>query len=156
MCDYSLCGVPNRLAFEGEELVTHRFRTGSMGLASLAELRSRQAQQATENLWMRLKAALWLDLTSETVTAVCIPPGAHLILRKIPENLRRQRNLNEEEDAFFVQTSVEANTYRDAIRFRTGTQLLLQWLTAGIVMRVISLEGSQQENRGSFTGQLTS
>jgi len=33
MCDYSLMGVPNRLAQEGEDLVTHRFRTGSLGLA---------------------------------------------------------------------------------------------------------------------------
>ena len=34
MCDYSLTGIPNRLAVEGEELVVHRFRTGSLGLAS--------------------------------------------------------------------------------------------------------------------------
>jgi len=33
MCDYSLMGVPNRLAQQGEYLVTHRFRTGSLGLA---------------------------------------------------------------------------------------------------------------------------
>jgi hypothetical protein len=28
MCDYSLAGVPNRLAVEGEELVVHRFPNG--------------------------------------------------------------------------------------------------------------------------------
>ena len=38
MCDYSLCGIPNRLAVEGEALVVHRFLTGSMGLASRADL----------------------------------------------------------------------------------------------------------------------
>ena len=38
MCDYSLMAVPNRLAQEGEELVTHRFPTGSLGLASPANL----------------------------------------------------------------------------------------------------------------------
>jgi hypothetical protein len=32
MCDYSLAGVPNRLAVEGEQLVVHRFPTGSVGL----------------------------------------------------------------------------------------------------------------------------
>ena len=26
MCDYSLCGLPNRLAQEGEEFVVHKFR----------------------------------------------------------------------------------------------------------------------------------
>ena len=39
MCDYSLMAVPNRLAQEGEELVTHRFPTGSLGLASPPDLR---------------------------------------------------------------------------------------------------------------------
>ena len=34
MCDYSLAGIPNRLAVEGEELAVHRFPTGSIGLAS--------------------------------------------------------------------------------------------------------------------------
>ena len=32
MCDYSLAGIPNRLAVEGEQLVVHRF-PASMGLA---------------------------------------------------------------------------------------------------------------------------
>ena len=34
MCDYSLAGISNRLAVESEELVIHRFHTGSIGLAS--------------------------------------------------------------------------------------------------------------------------
>src|SRR5205823_1117308 len=38
MCDYSLMGVPNRLAQEGEELRVHRFPTGTLGLASPADL----------------------------------------------------------------------------------------------------------------------
>ena len=38
MCDYSLMAVPNRLAKEGEELVSHRFPTGSVGFASPGDL----------------------------------------------------------------------------------------------------------------------
>ena|SRR5882724_5000110 len=34
MCDYSLHGIRNRLAEEGEVLVVHRFFTGSKGLTS--------------------------------------------------------------------------------------------------------------------------
>ena len=34
MCDYSLEGLPNRLAVRGERLETHRFRSGSIGMAS--------------------------------------------------------------------------------------------------------------------------
>ena len=59
MCDYSLAGVPNRLAVEGEQLVVHRFSTGSVGLASPCS-----------------------SLSSKE-TAVCIPPGARLRLRDI-------------------------------------------------------------------------
>ena len=36
MCDYSLAGIPNRLAVEGEELVVHPFPTGALRLASPA------------------------------------------------------------------------------------------------------------------------
>jgi hypothetical protein len=38
MCDYSLMGIPNRLAEEGEDLVAHRFPTGSVGFASPRDL----------------------------------------------------------------------------------------------------------------------
>ncbi|HEX5482199.1 MAG TPA: hypothetical protein VFZ08_06190, partial [Terriglobia bacterium] len=38
MCDYSLMCVPNRLAKEGEDLVMHRFPTGSLGFASPSDL----------------------------------------------------------------------------------------------------------------------
>ena len=34
MCDYSLQGIRNRLAEQGEILVVHRFQTGSKGLTS--------------------------------------------------------------------------------------------------------------------------
>ena len=38
MCDYSLAGVRNRLAVEGEQLVVQRFSTGALGLATLRNL----------------------------------------------------------------------------------------------------------------------
>ena len=68
MCDYSLAGVPNRLAVEGEHLVACRFSTGSMGLTS-----------GDGPLW-----EWWFKQTP----AVCVPPGARLLLRDIPA-LRR-------------------------------------------------------------------
>ena len=69
MCDYSLASVPSRLAEEGEQLVACRFSTGSMGLTSDA------------SLWR-----LWFKQTP----AVCVPPGARLLLRDIPTDLQRQ------------------------------------------------------------------
>ena len=57
MCDYSLMAVPNRLAQEGEELVAHRFPTGSLGLASPGDLKriADAPAPARRNFWNSLK-----------------------------------------------------------------------------------------------------
>jgi hypothetical protein len=144
MCDYSLCGLPNRLALEGEELVFHRFRTGSMGLASPADLiavrPSPSSQQRT--LWQRIKSFLEGDAPSRPVTAVCIPPGAQLILKNIPADLQQQWQIAAEESAFFVQTSQNVNCYRDAVQLYNGQRVLLQNLREGIRVEVLSLGGA--------------
>ena len=63
MCDYSLHAVPNRLAVEGEELVTFRFPTSSIGLASPADLEKANCQVNTTGVgrswWSVLKS--WLN-----------------------------------------------------------------------------------------------
>src|SRR5258705_12544175 len=62
MCDYSLHGLPNRLAQEGEDLVAHRFPTGAIGLTAPAELERRatlaQTRCEKKSFWSMLKAAL--------------------------------------------------------------------------------------------------
>src|ERR1700680_4070394 len=108
MCDYSLAGVPNRLAVEGEQLVVHPFPTGSVGLASPCS-----------------------QLLSKGTLAVCIPPGARLRLRDIPEALQLGLGLNATEEVTFVQLSAEAYEYRDAVRFQNGREILLQRLGPG-------------------------
>ena len=116
MCDYSLAGVPNRLAVEGELLVAHRFPTGSVGLASPCS-----------------------KLLSKGTPAVCIPPGARLRLRDIPEALQLRLGLNATEEVTFVQLSAEAYQYRDAVRFQNGREILLQRLGCGQQVEVLSL-----------------
>ena len=83
MCDYSLAGMPNRLAVEGENLMVHRFSTGSIGLASPG---------AWESRW-------W----SKQTPAVCIPPGARLRRRDIPKNLQQECGVGGTEGVTFVQ-----------------------------------------------------
>ena len=116
MCDYSLAGVPNRLAVEGEQLVVHRFSTGSSGLAAPCS-----------------------QPLSKGVPAVCIPPGARLRLRDIPEALQQGLGLNATEEVTFVQLSAEAYQYRDAVRFQNGREILLQRLVCGQQVEVLSL-----------------
>ena len=129
MCDYSLAGVPNRLAVEGERLVACCFSTGSMGLTA--------------------DAFLWRSWFKET-PAVCVPPGARLLLRDIPRDLQRQLDVQATEEVTFVQLSAQAYQYRDAVRFRNGRELLLQRLKCGQRVEVLSLcsvDGREEEHQ---------
>src|SRR5262245_34562214 len=120
MCDYSLGGLPNRLATEGEELIVHRFPTHSIGLASPAEVRRDKGALALHlGFWDWIKSC-FAPACECHAKAVCIPPGARLVLMGIPEDLQNKWHLEEEEPIRFVQLSAEVNTYRDAIRFQNG------------------------------------
>ena len=148
MCDYSLQGVPNRLAVECEELITHRFPTGSVGLATPTDVAAANRRKVEERChrswWSALKH--WLDpqMERDGVPAVCVPPGAHLFMNHIPEVLRGKFALQAVEDVTFVQLSADAYRYRDGIRFRNGKQVLLQEITENVRFEVLSLASSQQ------------
>jgi hypothetical protein len=144
MCDYSLHGLPNRLAREGEDLVAHRFSTGAVGLASPAELcRYTTHQPGRQSLWSAIKAS-FLPPISE-VAAVCIPPGAKLRMTGIPMNLQRELGIEPEETVTFTQTSAIPQTFHDAVRFENGRQVLLQFLKPGQRVKVLSLGAQEPE-----------
>jgi len=126
MCDYSLAGLPSRLAVEGEQLVVHRFPTGSLGLASPCPSLSR---------WRAAKQT----------PAVCIPPGARLLLRDIPKGLQQQFGVRGIEEVAFVQLSATANQFRDAVRFNNGREIRLQELNEGLHVDVLSLSSRDTE-----------
>jgi len=139
MCDYSLAGLPSRLANEGEELVIHKFRTGSKGLASPQDLCISSAPTERKSWWERIKAALADAPPAPCAPAVCIPPGAELLMKDIPKDLQRRWNTGVQERVFFVQISAMENSYRDAVRFESGAQPLLQEMREGMRVEVVSL-----------------
>ena len=150
MCDYSLHAFPNRLAAEGEELVVHRFGGGSLGLASVADvcpaIQSNSARSAGTWSWQNIKS--WFSPAvrpSRKVPAVCIPPGATLVLKDIPRSLQRELGVGETEEVTFVETSANVNTYRDAVRFKSQAQVLLQALHEGQRVQVISMDLSEAQ-----------
>jgi hypothetical protein len=149
MCDYSLQGLPNRLAVESEQLVTHRFRTQSMGMASpldiAASCRPRPQTGGHRSWWSALKH--WLDpqMQLDQVPAVCIPPGARLLMDQIPHGLRQEFALDVVEDVTFVQLSADSNRHRDAILFGNGRKVLLQAFPEGICFEVLSLVSRDPE-----------
>jgi hypothetical protein len=147
MCDYSLMSFPNRLARDGEELVTHRFACGAMGLASPIDI-----QTDRNPLTVRLRN-VWSDLwgipspgRSQCVVAVCIPPGARLRVWDIPAYLQREIDVRRIEEVMFTQLTASPFRYRDAIRFRNGHQVLLQRLEEGQRVRVLSLSTADFED----------
>jgi hypothetical protein len=142
MCDYSLGGLPNRLAVEGEALCVHRFPTGSMGLASLTDLNGvAQIKTCERSFWQSIKNFFQPQI-SLPVPAVCVPPGAHLVWKSVHPDVRREWGIEEEEEAVFMQTSADVNRYRDALRLANGRQALLQDLHEGMLLQVLTLGGA--------------
>jgi hypothetical protein len=143
MCDYSLMGMPNRLAVEGEVLVTHRFCTGSMGLASREDLKNSATPPAAQRrgFWTALKSYYCSPPSMELVPAVCIPPGARLTVEGIPVGLQRYLGLGvgSSEEVTFTQITARANAYRDAIRFENSREIRLQELPEGLTVTVLDL-----------------
>ncbi len=124
MCDYSLMAIPNRLAEQGEDLVTHRFPTGSLGLASPSDFCS-------------------IAEPAQAHPAVCIPPGARLMLQDIPAYLQLNLKVGPVEEVTFTQLTAAVNTHRDAVRFKNGRQICLQELRAGQRVRVLALSSAE-------------
>lgn len=124
--DYSLAQFRSRLAVEGEPLIVHRFPSESRGLAS--------PDPGLKELVFRC-----------STTAVCVPPGARLLLQDIPKSLQQQMRVGEVEEVTFVEQSAEAFRYRDAVRFSNGQEVLLQQLPCGQRVQVLSLNSAEAE-----------
>src|SRR5438105_6203668 len=106
MCDYSLQGIENRLAKEGEALVVHRFHTGSKGLTSPEYLSQREQPKG----FIAILKSLFDNTSKEC--AVCIPDGARLTLHGISTRLQQAHGLSSTESTTFRQLSPSAGTYR--------------------------------------------
>lgn len=139
MRDYSLMEYQNRLAVEGEVLVVHRFRSGSLGLASPEDhCRSESKPVRTRTFWTAVKE-FFQPREVATARAVCIPPGARLILHDVPAQVQKELCIGPDEDVTFVEMSAAVNIYRDAVRFRNGHMMRLQELREGQRVEVADL-----------------
>ena len=137
MCDYSLQGIRNRLAEEGETLVVHRFYTGSKGLTSPKYLKPTEKPKGLIGAFKRM-------LTGQIdECAVCIPDGARLILHDISPKLQQAHALSANEGVTFRQLSAEAATYRDAVEFENGVKVRLQDLDEGQTVAILALSSEE-------------
>ena len=150
MCDYSLMAIPNRLAVSGEELIVHRFEAGSVGLASAFDLRRRQEYRKVQSPWFWPKLKEFFNPPdTPAIPAVCIPPGARLLVRDIPAELQREcRVQRHTEEAVFTQITAAVNAFRDAVRFQNGSEVLLQRFAEGQRVRVLTLSSAEEQETG--------
>lgn len=144
MCDYSLFTIRNRLAEEKEELVIHRFETGARGFASIKDIETQTNIPIDKSsLWSIVKS--WASsLRPISVPAVCIPPGA-LLLINAPPHARESLEIGATEVAVFTEISNRSHSYRDALILSNGTQVLLQDLAEGTRALVLSLTSEEPE-----------
>ena len=108
MCDYSLEAYRTQPAEKGETYVLDRFPSGSMGFT---------AQVGCG-------------------TAACIPADTQLKLDGIGDAVRLSFGLNPSE--VVTMTRLDGHTYRDAVRFSNGRELLLQSLNPGVTATVLA------------------
>jgi hypothetical protein len=149
MCDYSLYEFPNRLAREGEELVTYRFPSGSIGLVSPVELHNAQSKMSAQD--EPSGSGLWATATNHfdllhcrpsdrpSVCAICVPPGASLMLQGISAQMQKDLDLRPDEGGTFIETSIHVYRHRDAVEFANGAVVSLQDLLEGQRIKVLSL-----------------
>jgi hypothetical protein len=81
----------------------------------------------------------------EVPCAVCIPPGARLLLRDIPDHLQKQLGVGVVENVGFTQRSGEVGRHRDGFRFTNGQEILLQRLAERQRAAVLSLSSTLPE-----------
>jgi len=139
MCDYSLMEYESRLAAQGESLIVHRFPSGSLGLASVHDCCLAESEANRTKTFRATLKEFFQREKKHSVPAVCIPPGASLILHDVPPQVQKALAIGPDEDVTFVQLSGAAYTYRDALRFRTGHALRLQDLCEGQRLQVVDL-----------------
>ncbi|MCG8559007.1 MAG: hypothetical protein MI824_04330 [Hyphomicrobiales bacterium] len=106
MCDYSLEVYRSRPAQEGESYETYRFASGSIGFIA----------------------------PGDTAVAVCMASDTRLRLEGLPKSVQRFHGVAADTDATFIH--LDSATYRDAVRFPNGAEVLLQVLGPGVKARV--------------------
>jgi hypothetical protein len=149
MCDYSLMNFPNRLANEGEVLVTHKFSTGSIGFVSPMDLgvpTPVRPQCVNDSFWSKFKG--WFAAPPHaTIPAVCVPPGARLQVQSVPDHVQRVFRAEPGDDVIFTEISATWGQFRDGLRIQGGHEVLLQSLGEGLEVRVIDLASSEDAPR---------
>lgn len=118
MCDFSLHAVKSRPVVKGEQLVSHRFPSGTRGFAPINRG------------------------VGDEVVAVCLLPGTELSFRLPVKYIIASDDIFEPlpQVARFTQMyKKHPLSHHDALEFPNGTKVLLHFLEEGQVATVLQL-----------------
>ncbi len=107
MCDYSLEAYRSRPAREGEQYVTHRLTSGTVGFIA----------------------------PGDATTAVCMAYDTKLMLEDIPESTRTTLGIAAQEVVTFAR--LDSDFFQDGVRFANGSEISLQRLGTGVKALVV-------------------
>jgi hypothetical protein len=69
-----------------------------------------------------------------------------LLIQDIPANLQRECGIHKDvEEAVFTQITAAANSFRDAVRFPSGLEVLLQRFGEGQRVRVLNASSAEEQ-----------
>jgi hypothetical protein len=97
-----------------------------------------------DRFWTAI-SSLFKPEPSAPLCAVCVPPGAKLLLTDIAPTMQRRFGISAREEVVFTQLSAAPYQYRDAVRFDNGRQLLLQQLEEGLRVEVRTVALTEEE-----------
>ena len=97
----SLQRVTERLACEGEILVTYRFQTGSVGLASPVGMDG-VSGNGRRSWWSACKRRMRRFVGSDETAAVRVSPGKRLRVNSVPDDIRHEFDVGVTENVSFV------------------------------------------------------
>ena len=98
MCDYSLGAFQSRPARMGEEYISNKFPSGSIGF----------------------------DSPGDRSVAICMACDSELKLSRIPRSVQTMADVGDSEVVTFTQ--IDGPMHRDSVRFRNGKVVTLQKL----------------------------
>jgi hypothetical protein len=118
-------------------LFVHKFGFESKGLASREDFLAARPGilRRIADFITRPGEKILLDLP-----AVCVPPGARLIISGIPRWLQQKYRVGPTEGVIFTQVTHEPFRHRDAFQFGNGRTLLLQRFPEGVRAEVVRLD----------------
>lgn len=117
MCDYSLEAFRTRPAAEGEEYITHRFATGTVGFIA----------------------------AGDPATTICMAYDTELALADIPAGVQATLGAGPAARARFSR--LENSLFHDGVRFTNGKELTLQQLGPGVKATLVDALTTRRETK---------